>query len=89
MAGGGDTQNKALRDWLSRVMADHRSVPDCADCQCGWTAPAGTDPGDQEPWLEHRTDVILDVLDSTTDLRTDDEIEWERLAAEIRRREAR
>ncbi|WP_426564389.1 hypothetical protein ACPPVT_00385 [Angustibacter sp. McL0619] len=84
MAGGADDEDKALREWLAQVLSGHGFDSRTAGCGCGWSAPSGTATLNQEPWLAHRTDVILDVLEFTSESRQAHAAEWERLAAGIR-----
>ena len=87
MSGMADRPNMALRQWLSQVLAGHGFEPGSAGCRCGWVPRPGTAAADQAPWLEHRTDVILDVLEFTGESRQAQEDEWQRLAELLRRRD--
>ncbi|GAA4361216.1 hypothetical protein [Angustibacter luteus] len=77
--------DKALREWLDLTLSGHGFDPLTSGCLCGWVDARPTQPGDQQPWLAHRTDVILDVLEFTDTSQQAQAAEWERLAAKMRR----
>jgi hypothetical protein len=76
--------DKALREWLDLILSGHGFEPLTSGCLCGWVDSTPARQGDQQPWLRHRTDVILDVLEFSDTSQESQAAEWERLAAKLR-----